>query len=90
MATGIPVIASDFPLWRQIIDEFNCGILVDPLNPSDIAAAMDWVLANPKEAVEMGKRGQLAVEEKYNWEKESMKLLTLYSEILSGQAVKAT
>lgn len=83
MAAGIPIIASDFPLWRNIIGENNCGILVDPLYPSDIAKAIKWILENPIEAEEMGKRGKQIVNNVLNWEKESKKLLALYWELLS-------
>ena len=82
MAAGLPVIASDFPLWREIIDGNGCGLLVDPLNPDDIAYAMQWIIDNPIEAEDMGKRGRQAVEEKYNWELESKKLLALYKGLL--------
>ncbi len=85
MAAGLPVIASDFPLWRQILDAEDCGILVDPTDPKDIAEAMLWILGNPEEAEGMGQRGRAAVLEKYNWEREGQKLVRLYDEIL-GQA----
>lgn len=85
MATGLPVIASDFPLWRQIIETAGCGLLVDPLAPEAIAAAMQWILDNPEEAEAMGRRGRKAVEETYNWEKESVKLLTLYERLLGNK-----
>ena len=81
MAAGLPVIASDFPLWRSIIDEADCGVLVDPLNVKDIAGAMNWVIDNPLKAEKMGNRGKQFVEKKYNWDSESEKLVNLYQKI---------
>ena len=83
MAAGLPVIASDFPLWRNIINAVGCGILVDPMNPEEIAEAMCWILEHPTEAAEMGERGRKAVESKYNWTTESKKLIELYKQILN-------
>ena len=78
MAAGIPVIASDFPLWRALLREASCGLLVDPLDPKAIARAIEWILANPAEAEAMGNNGRKAVELKYNWLSEERKLLGLY------------
>lgn len=78
MSAGIPVIASDFPLWRQIVENAGCGLLVDPMAPKAIADAMVWLLENPESAAEMGRAGRRAVEQQYNWEVEEQKLLQLY------------
>jgi len=83
MLAGIPVIASDFPLWRKIIEENDCGILVNPLKPEETADAIRWVVDNPKLAEEMGGKGRKLVEEKYNWGNEEKKLLGLYRKLLS-------
>jgi len=81
MAAGLPVIASDFPLWRKIIDGSGCGLLVDPMNPEAIAEAMSWVLEHPIEAAEMGRRGKEVVRSKYNWDIEANKLTSFYQKI---------
>ena len=78
MSSGIPVIASDFPLWRVIVESAGCGLLVNPMKPKEIADAVIYLLKNPEEAEEMGNRGRKAVVKKYNWGREEKKLLELY------------
>lgn len=82
MSAGLPVIASNFSLWRKIIVDNQCGICVDPLNPKAIGDAIQYLVDNPREAEQMGKNGLKAIEQKYNWPVEERKLLTLYKNIL--------
>ena len=82
MFAGIPVIASDFPLWIKIVNDNHCGINVNPLDSNEIASAVQELLSNPDKAEEMGKNGQKAVKEKYNWSIEEKKLLKVYKDIL--------
>lgn len=81
MATAIPVIISDFPLYREIVETTHCGILVDSKNYNDIANAIKYLFASPSKAMEMGENGRHAFLNEYNWEKESQKLLKLYYEL---------
>jgi glycosyltransferase involved in cell wall biosynthesis len=81
MGAGIPVIASDFPLWRTIVADSNCGLLVNPLNPQEIADAIDFLITHPQEARKMGSNGRRAVLERYNWTFESKKLLAFYKNL---------
>lgn len=85
MSAGIPVIASDFPLWRSIIDAAQCGICVDPLEPQEIADAIDYLVDNPDIATNMGENGRIAVMEKYNWAIEEKKLFKLYDDLLGSE-----
>jgi glycosyltransferase involved in cell wall biosynthesis len=88
MAAGIPVIASDFPGFREIVEGARCGLLVQPDDPVGIAGAIEFILTHPEEAEEMGKRGQEAVVRQYNWASEERKLLDLYRILLDSPCVE--
>ncbi len=82
MASGLPVVASNFPLWKEIIEGNKCGLTVNPLEPKEIAEAAEYLIDHPREAKEMGENGRKAVLEKYNWENESKKLISIYKDLL--------
>ena len=79
MAAGIPVIASNFPYWKEIVEKNNCGVCVDPLNPEEISQAITYLLEHPEVSKQMGENGLRVVNEKYNWDAEKAKLIAFYS-----------
>lgn len=81
MAAGLPFVASDFPLWKEIVEGNDCGICVPPSDVDAIAAALQRLLDDYEAAERMGRNGRRAVEEKYSWESERKKLLGLYKEL---------
>lgn len=83
MSAGIPVIASDFPLWREIIAGNQCGLCVDPNDPTAISAAIQYLVLHPHDARRMGENGRKAVLDRYNWSAEEKKLFRLYEDILA-------
>jgi len=78
MAAGIPMITTDFVLWKEIIDKYHCGICVNPHNPNDIASAIKYLMDNPKLCKEMGDNGRKAVTEYYNWSSQEEILFKAY------------
>lgn len=78
MSAGIPVISSDFPSWKKIIEDNNCGICVNPLDIEEISQAILYLGENLEQAKIMGDNGRKAIEEKLNWGCEEIKLLNLY------------
>ena len=81
MLAGLPIVCTDFTLWQEIMDEYHFGICVDPTNTEEIAAAVRYLMDNPAEARQMGENGRKAVLEKYNWNAEEAKLLSLYQSL---------
>lgn len=90
MASAIPVVASDFPVWRQIVGGVDCGLLVDPTDPGAVARAIIELLDDPDRAAAMGERGRKAVLEVYRWDVQGARLVERYRAILGGGAAART
>lgn len=78
-----PVICTDYLLWKQVVEENNCGLCVDPFDIDAIGNAIKYIYSNPDAALMMGKNGRKAVEEKYNWDTQKTNLLNFYKEMVS-------
>lgn len=85
-AAGNPVIASDFPLWRTIVEGHECGLLVDQESPEEIAKALKMYSENP-ELLELHSANarRLAVE-KFIWKPEGEILVKTYEAVQRGKA----
>lgn len=78
MSASLPVIGSNFPLWKDIIEGNHCGICVDPSSPAELSSALDSLLYDEQKLKSMAENARIAIQEKYNWEAESIKLLSFY------------
>ncbi len=87
MSAGIPIIASNFPLWKNIVEKNKCGICVDPLKPKEIADAINFLLKNNSISEKYGITGRKLIEEQYNWEKEEKKLIEIYKNLTKSPNV---
>lgn len=83
MYAELPVICSDFKLWKEIIEQNHCGICVDPNNIEEIRSAIAHIKNNQEEAKTMGENGRKAVFEKYNWGTQEKILIRLYDDLLN-------
>jgi len=83
MAAGLPIVATNVPEWKKLIQDQGLGLCVQPNDSFEVARALRWLQEHPVEARDMGKRGQLFVREKYNWESQARLLLQHYAKILS-------
>lgn len=83
MEAALPIICSDMPTYREIMDKYRCGILVDPLNIEQIKDAIEYLITHKEEAWEMGQRGRQAVIEEYSWDALSIKYIKLVNSLLN-------
>ena len=80
MACGKPIIMSNFPYWKK---KFKDGaIYVNPNDPEEIANAIKKLFNNKEKMIHMGKLNKKLVIKKFNWEKESIKLISLYERLI--------
>ncbi len=86
MAAGLPVVASDFPVYRTVVAGADCGLLVDPSDVEAIVDAIVWLLDHPEDAAEMGRRGRVAAQSDYNWQTEAANLIELYESIVGERS----
>lgn len=78
MMAGIPVIATGFDLWKEVVEGNDCGICVNHSDIDQIAKAIGYYLENPQEAKRQGDNGRRAVREKYNWTTQEQVLIHIY------------
>jgi glycosyltransferase involved in cell wall biosynthesis len=76
VAAGIPVLASDLPELRAIVDEHGLGWTVDPSHPSAVAGALRTAIGARGDA-ELRERVRSAADE-LSWRRERPRLTELY------------
>lgn len=81
MQAGLPIICSDYDLWEDIVNKYDCGICVEPNNAKQIEDAILFLMNNKEKAYQMGQNGRKAVLLEYNWstqEREYIKIFRKY------------
>lgn len=78
MMTKTAIIASDFPMMKNIINEGKAGVVVDPTDVDEIANIIIQLGSDLDATVNMGVNGFNIVNEKYNWSVCENRLLNLY------------
>lgn len=84
MSCGVPVICSDTPGQAEYVRAERAGIVVPPLDPDAVAAAVAELAADRTRAREAGARGRRAVEERYSWEARARQRLAVVEAAVAG------
>ena len=83
MSMKLPVIASNFELWKMIVEKNKCGICVNPKSKLEIFEAIDYLFKNPEKASSFGENGNIIVKNKYNWSVEEKGLINIYNKLIN-------
>lgn len=81
MAIGLPVITSNFELYKNVIEKHETGFCIDPTSSEALARAIFKFVDNPQLISEMGTRGIDVAKRLYNWNYEEEKLIQVYKKL---------
>ncbi len=83
MSAGLPILCSDFDLWKKIVVQNNVGSVCDPEDINSIVNSIIKIInLNQAELEAKGKNGIELIQTKYSWENEKKELLNLYKSII--------
>ena len=83
LAAGLPIVATDVPRWRAVLEAHDCGVSVPFGATRQLGEAIAGLLDDDERARAMGERARKAAEEHYSWETQAAGLAGLYEELLA-------
>ena len=81
---GLPILASDLPEMRKLVEEYDCGVICESMTPDGIVCGLKKLLS--KDLKKLGKNARKMAED-HSWEMQEKKLLRLYDKVLEKKAV---
>lgn len=81
---GVPVIISDIPANKAVIERSDAGVLVEQENPEALAEAIIDCLDKPTIRIEMGKHGRALIEMCYQGNQVAAQLSNLYAKLVDN------
>lgn len=78
MEAGLPIICTNYELWKKVVEKYNCGICVEPNNLSQLESAISFLINFKEKAFEMGQNGRKAILNEYNWESQERIYIELF------------
>jgi phosphatidylinositol alpha-mannosyltransferase len=82
MAAGVPVVASDIPGFRTVLDDGVQGVLVRPRHPQALAKAIVGLLCDPERRTQMGQAGRVKAAD-YDWSRVARRVLDFYERVVA-------
>ena len=78
MALGLPIVASDLPAIREVLEEGRNALLVEPGSSTALAAALDEMVSDTDRARAFGTRSREIFEERFTLERSTRRMVAWY------------
>jgi len=85
MAAGLPLLASNRPGLRALIERYDCGLTADESDPASIAAAVNTLLGDSQRARQMGVNAARAFDQEFRYDRQFAPVLAALTELASGR-----
>ncbi len=85
MATGKPIVASDIPGYKKVMEDGKEGLFFRVRDPVSLADKITTLLKDKERMIEMGCKGREKAL-KYDWEIVTKQVLEFYSEVLNKKS----
>lgn len=82
MASALPLLVSDRPGLRALVERHDCGLTADESDPASIAAAVNVLLGDPARARQMGANAARAFEEEFRFDRQFAPVLAALEELV--------
>jgi glycosyltransferase involved in cell wall biosynthesis len=87
MALGLPIVASDIPPVREIVEENHNAILVTPASSSELAKAVATLLHDRDKAFAYGRHSRKIFEARFTLQQSAARMIALYRRIAAMDKV---
>jgi glycosyltransferase involved in cell wall biosynthesis len=84
MALGLPIVASDLPAIREVVEDGANATLVPAAAPGPLAEALGALLDDRGRAEAYGRRSRQRFEERFTLERSTERMLALYDTLVPG------
>jgi glycosyltransferase involved in cell wall biosynthesis len=79
---GLPILCTDVPLWREFVEENDCGAVVPPGDPDAVLDVLDRWRERPARYRACAQNARAAAST-YRWEQMGERLVRLYRDLLA-------
>ena len=83
LSAGTPVVASDIPAFKAVLENGDAGLLFKNEDSSDLAKVLIGLLRDSEKQKQLSNRGKLS-SQKYDWQVVAEQILTVYEMAMAG------
>jgi glycosyltransferase involved in cell wall biosynthesis len=81
MALGLPIVASDIPPVREVVEENRNALLVAPASSVELSKAIATLLADRDKALAYGRRSRKIFETRFTLQESAARMIELYNSV---------